>query len=325
MLSRLALSAARFVAVFFVGAGLVACQASPAPATSAHEEDAGTQPLRVAVSIAPLSWAAQGLAPAGSELVTLIDPQVSPHGATLSPSRARALIEADVVLLVGWNFEPTIERLLTTDSRPRTVLRLSDVLVAQGIEPPPLLLTHAQSHSHGQAHGHENGHGHDLVDPHAWLDPEAMRAWIDALSALFDADEAPRAALLDVCTGIDEAYRLALTNVTNRTLITHHDGFGWLAHRYGLEIATVIRPDGIGETRPSDIQRTVQAIQAWGLGAVFIEPQLGDRAAYRIRDLTGVDLIQVDPVGTEDWPETMLRNLEQLVEGLSRAPVARTS
>jgi zinc transport system substrate-binding protein len=304
---------------------LAACDGSrthapPSVDASAHP-GTETSGLSIAISIAPLRWAAEGLAPAGSEIITLIDPQVSPHGATLTPSRARALAEADVVLLVGWNFEPAIERVLAMDRRPRIVLRLSDVLQDSGIMPPPLLV----AHTHGGARNASDLHAHDLVDPHAWLDPAAMGAWIRALSDLFEADEAPRTALLDTCASVDEAYRQALIDLPNRALVTHHDGFGWLANRYDLEIATVIRPEGIGETRPSDIQRTVQAIQRLGLGAVFVEPQLGDRAAYRIRDLTGVELFQVDPVGTEDWPGTMLRNLEQLREGLQRPPVARSS
>ncbi len=308
--------------VILAALGLGACQVgSPSPAGSAASGTGDTAALRIAVSIAPLRWAADGLAPAGSDIVTLIDPQVSPHGATLTPSRARALAEADVVLLVGWNFEPAIERVLATDRRPRTVIRLSDVLAAEGIVAPMGVLTHTD----GERLGGVDAHAHDLVDPHAWLDPKAMCAWIRALSTLFGSEEAPREALLEACAQVDAAYREGLASLVNRTLITHHDGFGWLANRYGLEIATVIRPEGIGETRPSDIQRAVQAIQALGLGAVFIEPQLGDRAAYRIRDLTGVELIQVDPVGTEDWPGTMLLNLERLREGLARTVVTHTS
>jgi zinc transport system substrate-binding protein len=322
---------APFVAILMVALGSVGCQnMAPSPdglAGAGARGDAAGSALRVVVSIAPLRWAADGLAPAGSDIVTLIDPQVSPHGATLTPSRARALAEADVVLMVGWNFEPAIERVLAMDNRPRTVVRLSEVLEAEGIVPPPALVahTHGPIPARSGLRGPSDVHDHDLVDPHAWLDPKAMCAWIRALSALFEAAEAPRDALLEACSQVDAAYRDGLASIANRALITHHDGFGWLAQRYGLEIATVIRPEGIGETRPSDIQRAVQAIQMFGLGAVFIEPQLGDRAAYRIRDLTGVELIQVDPVGTEDWPGTMLLNLERLREGLARTGVTHTS
>ena len=313
----------------------------------------GSESLRVAVSIPPLAWTAQALAPEGSHVFSLVEPGVSPHGAALSPSQARDLAGADLVVLVGWNLEPAIERALVTGRNAPRILRMSEILEEAGIDPPPLFSydggqagsdshdhghedpddratpgTHehgrdhhqdqADTHEHGEsAHGH---HHHGPEDPHAWLDPGAMEALIRALAEALDAsDEAVDRALAEVEL-VDSEYREALAGVRRRILVTHHDGFGWLARRYGLNVGGVIRPGGLVETRPSDVARIVEVVERNSLGGIFVEPQFGDRAAMRIRDLTGVEIFVLDPLGSGDWPATMRANLVQLKEGLNREP-----
>jgi len=285
-------------------------------------EDGG---LRIAVSLPPLAWAAAALAPQGSIVTLLLDPGASPHGATLSASRARALAEADLILLVGWNFEPAMERILVADRSPRQVLRLSEVVADRGLTPPPLHRPGGSAGDPASQGGarddvYEDPHGHGPDDPHAWLDPLAMEAWVEALGKRLGAPREAIDSLLAITSEVDARYREELGPLTQRALVSHHDGLGWLARRYDLEVLAVLRPEGLVETRPSDLRRATEAIQGRGLGALFIEPQFGDRAALRIRDLTGVELVTLDPVGTIDWPATMRSNLEQLRRGLSASP-----
>lgn len=303
------------------------------PPGSAHSD---SETLRIAVSIPPLQWVAQSLAPEGARVVPLVDPGVSPHGAALSPSQARDLAGADVVLLVGWNLEPSIERTLATSRNSPRVLRMSEVLEDAGIVPPPLfsyeagLVEEAHDHAHsphGQddhpesdhdSHADHGHHHHGPEDPHAWLDPAAMEPWIRAVAEVLESDaEAVDRALTEVAA-VDREYRDALADVRRRVLVTHHDGFGWLVRRYGLEVGAVIRPEGLVETRPSDMARVMDVVRRYELGGIFVEPQFGDRAALRIRDLAGVELFVLDPLGSGDWPATMRANLIQLVDGLNR-------
>lgn len=289
--------------------------------------------LRAAASIPPLKWGFDALgstveAEWGAEL--LLDPGASPHDAALTPSRARALASADLVLLVGWDFEPQLERAL----RGGTVLRMSEVLARAGIHPPPLLAAgqgpDTQGHPH--AHGAENptGHGpdsdppgahaHSGVDPHAWLDPLAMAAWVEALGQELGIAESRVQQVLSEIAAVHAEYEAALGSVRTRTLVTHHEGWGWLARRYGLEVAAVLRPEGIVETRPGDLNRAVAAVRDNGLGVVFSERQIADRSVQRLADLTGTRILTLDPLGDGDWPTMMRRNLTLLVEGLNALP-----
>lgn len=295
-------------------------------------DSSGSETLRIAVSIPPLQWVAESLAPEGSRVVPLVDPGVSPHGAALSPSQARDLAGADVVLLVGWNMEPSIERTLAAARNSPRVLRMSEVLEEAGIVPPPLFsyeagLVETYDHAHSDPdkapHTGHTHHHHGPEDPHAWLDPAAMEPWIRAVAEVLEsAPDAVDRALAEVAE-VDREYTEALADVRRRVLVTHHDGFGWLVRRYGLEVGAVIRPDGLVETRPSDMARVMDVVRRNELGAIFVEPQFGDRAALRIRDMAGVELFVLDPLGSGDWPATMRANLTQLTEGLNREPATR--
>lgn len=297
----------------------VGCDAEPRSGDAEEASGIGDGGLRIAVSLPPLAWAAAALAPEGSDVTLLLDPGTSPHGATLSASRARALAEADLILLVGWNFEPAMERILLADRRPRQVLRLSEVVAEWGMTPPALHLPEGASKDPGSV-DQDHAHGHGPEDPHAWLDPLAMEAWVEALGERLGAPRETIDSLRAITSEVDARYREGLGLMTQRALVSHHDGLGWLARRYDLEVLAVLSPEGLVETRPSDVRRVTEAIQGRGLGALFIEPQFGDRAALRIRDLTDVELVTLDPVGTADWPATMRANLEQLQRGLSAPP-----
>lgn len=324
---------------------LLALASSACSAESPGSAESGSETLRIAVSIPPLQWVAESLAPEGSRVVPLVDPGVSPHGAALSPSQARDLAGADVVLLVGWNLEPSIERSLATSRNSPRVLRMAEVLEGAGIVPPPLfsyetglaeIHDHADSEPghehhedtapHAAGHAGHDGHHHGPEDPHAWLDPAAMEPWIRAVADVLGSSPHLVDRTLAEVAQVDREYREALADVRNRVLVTHHDGFGWLVRRYGLEVGAVIRPEGLVETRPSDVARVMEVVRRHDLGGIFVEPQFGDRAALRIRDLAGVELFILDPLGSGDWPATMRANLTQLTEGLNREPAPlRTS
>ena len=259
---------------------------------------------RVVATIGPLAWAATAL---GEESVHVLVPAgASPHGYELKPSDLGAIRSADLVVLVGAGFEPAVERVLAKRSREgQRVIRLTDLL-PEGESAP--------EHDHDHAPGEVCTHSH--LDPHAWLDPVMMRTLVGEVGeALGASEELIRAAQAE-CTTIDREYTAAISQLSARRIVTHHNAYGWLAQRYGLTVAAVLQPVLTNEPSPSDLERVADEVWAHGLRAVFIEPQFSPRGAARLRELTGVELMTLDPVGGRDWPKTMRANLAALVSGL---------
>lgn len=266
-------------------------------------------PTRIVVSIPPIAWAVKQLAPEDAKVTVLLAQGQSEHGASLTAADTTALRNADHVFLVGWGLEASAERVVRRPASWQRVHRLSRVVETSGID----LVSHTvpcddPSHNHIQ---------HYATDPHAWLDPIAMVEWVRAVGAALGASEDRIEALVSECRSIDDEYAAALSVVDQRRIVTHHNAYGWIASRYELEVAAVIRPNELLETTPGELNEAVEAVRAHGIDAVFIEPQFSGRAANRLRELTSVRLLTLDPLGSGDWPATMRSNLGSLVEGLS--------
>ena len=270
-------------------------------------------PTRIVVSIPPIAWAVQELAPEGTEIRVLLQQGQSEHGASLSASDAAAIRKADLVFLVGWGLESSAERLVRDPPSWQRVVRMSGVVEGADLDLPE------HDHEHGEEceHGCTGHHHHYATDPHAWLDPHAMAHWVRAVGDALGADAERIEELISICLEIDGEYASALADLPRRHIVTHHNAYGWIAQRYNLEVAAVIRPNELLETTPGELSAAVSAVRELGIGAAFIEPQFSDRAATRLRELTGVRLLPIDPLGSGDWPETMRSNLASLVEGLS--------
>lgn len=266
-------------------------------------------PTRIVVSIQPIAWAVERLAPEGAEVMVLLDQGQSEHGANLTASDTRQLRQADHVFLVGWGLESSAERVLQRKADWQRVHRLSHVIEHSGME-----ITTADTLCDDPSHNHIV---HSSTDPHAWLDPVAMAEWVRAVGAALGADQNRIDALVAECEAIDREYAAALADLDSRDIVTHHNAYGWIASRYDLHVAAVIRPNELLETTPGELNAAVETVRALRLDAVFIEPQFSGRAAERLRELTGVRLLTLDPLGDGDWPATMRANLAALVDGLS--------
>ena len=82
------------------------------------------------------------------------------HDFQLRPSQAANLDAADVVIWVGPEMSPWLERSLRGLGRDEGLALLdAPQTVTQGFEGEA-------GHDHGHGHGHDGGH--DGVDPHAW-------------------------------------------------------------------------------------------------------------------------------------------------------------
>lgn len=286
-------------------------------------------PVRVVVTIPPLAGLVKPLLPADSRLTMLMTPGRSEHGYEFSPSDVAALADADVVLYVGLGLEAPVERFLTRNRWPgRREVCLGVVLGMQELGKDP----HDHAHHH---HDHSHDHDHGDVDPHVWLDPLMMIAVVDAAAdAVRDAARAAdlltpaesarissaQAQLKARLIALDNTLEERLAPFKGAAIVTHHAAFGWLAKRYQLRVAEVIRHVEAAEPTPAQLAEVAAAIKRENVPVIFIEPQYDAAAAERIARLAGVRLGVLDPLGDGDYFAMMERNLDALVRGLAGEP-----
>lgn len=281
------------------------------------------KPPTVIVSVAPLrglvepmlidaGWAKPG------DVKTLIPPGVSEHGYEIPPSTLATLSRADIVLLVGIGLEPQVEKFLKDRPRPqRRVLIAGDELGMKA---------DAEHEHHDHDGDGECDHEHGAADPHVWLDPLLAEKLVPAIAfaliahagedaAAVQSIRLAEAAMLSRVRAVHDDYRTTLAKAKTRTLVVGHDAWGHLASRYDLK-TVAIKGLTATEPTPSSLAAATTAIREQGARAVFVEPQLNQRAGRRIARSTGVPVLVIDPLGDGDWVKLMQSNLAQLAKGL---------
>jgi ABC-type Zn uptake system ZnuABC Zn-binding protein ZnuA len=256
--------------------------------------------------------------------VTLMGIGVDPHTYVPTPSDTAAVHDAQVVFANGAGLESNLEEMIASAGGDAAEIHVSD-----GIEflPPP--------DKTGQVSSSEETHAHESdVDPHVWFSVPNVIHWTQnierALSAL-DPDNAGYyeqnaqayiAKLEALDTWIQEQVRSIPE--AHRKIVTNHPVFGYFADRYGLEQLGAVYPIN-PSTSPSaqDVAALQEAIQQYGVPAVFSETTVNPKLAQQVANDTGIKLVPLytgslggPGSGAETYIEMMRYDVTAIVEAL---------
>ncbi len=318
---RLRPAAAALAAI--AGLGLAGC------GDGAGTGDAsGGDRVKVVASTTHLADLARQVGGDAVQVTSLLKPNSDPHDYEPRPGDVRDVAQADVLLVSG----------LGLDGWAREVAGQAGgdaALVDVGASVPEKLEGgHAHEEGHDEeeaAHAGEDGEDHGEADPHWWQDPRNVAAAAQAIGrALADAgarvDAAPYVARV---RALDHrvAACMARIPVAGRKLVTDHDAFGYLAHRYDIEVVGAVIPSRTSQAQPSagDLAALARTIRAEGVRAVFPEAQLEPRLAQAIARRTGAKAdfrLFSDALGPEGSDSATVlgafaHNARELVRGLS--------
>jgi zinc/manganese transport system substrate-binding protein len=177
----------------------------------------------------------------------------------------------------------------------------------------------------------------DELDPHWWHDPRNVpRAVLRMAEGLVraapdrEAQVARRTnnyALL--VRAVDQEVARCMRSIprAQRKLVTDHDAFGYLAARYGLEVAGTVIPARTTLAQPSagELARLADTIQREHVRAVFPETSVSADAARAIARQTGADASHelygdtLGPPGSRGatYIGMLVANADSIVRGLT--------
>ena len=105
-------------------------------------------------------------------------------------------------------------------------------------------------------------------------------------------------------------------------MVTTHDAFGYLGHRYDLHLTGISGISPESEPSPARLAEVAAMVEADGIATIYTEPLLGDAIARTLKDETGVEVLTLDPVegitdasSGEDYLAVMRANLASLRQG----------
>jgi len=222
------------------------------------------------------------------EVTTLVGPNGDAHVYEPTPADARAVSEADLVVVNGLGLEGWMDRLIHTSGYKGPV-----VVASQGIKPREMTEEEEEEHEHGARHEHK-------IDPHAWQNLANGRTYVANIAKGLSSVD-PKGA--PVYKANADAYKAKLADLDKwvktefssipkekRRMITSHDAFGYLGAAYGV---TILSPMGVStESEPSagGVARLINQIRQEKITAVFIENVSDPRLVEQIGKESGVTL-----------------------------------
>lgn len=163
-----------------------------------------------------------------------------------------------------------------------------------------------------------------LYDPHSWLDPVLIAEEAQAIAKKLgeldpdnadyyqaNADEFEAEA-----NKLVEEYQPKFEKLKQKTFVTQHTAFSYLADRFGLTQLGIAGIDSDIEPNPRQMTEVKNFIEDYDVKIIFVEPNVSESAARVLSTETGADIMMLSPLETD--PENEQSYLENLKEQLDQ-------
>ncbi|MFO1422734.1 MAG: metal ABC transporter substrate-binding protein [Candidatus Competibacteraceae bacterium] len=251
---------------------------------------AWAEPLRVVATFSILADLVKNVGGEDVAVTTLVSADGDAHVYEPTPADAKAVGNAQLVVVNGLGFEGWMDRLVQSAAYKGEI-----VVASQGVTPRQMAEEKDEKEHHGQ-HRHE-GHDHGAIDPHAWQDLANGQIYVNNLvAALAKVDpthaeayrrrgEAYRAQLQETDRWVRA--QLAAIPPAQRRIITSHDAFGYFGMAYGVEFLAPVGWNTENEPSAKQIATLIRQIKREGTRALFVENMSDPRLIKRIADEAG--------------------------------------
>ena len=276
--------------------------------TDKSAEKKTAEPFRIVTSFYPMYVATINITDGvdGVEVYNMTKPQTGClHDYQLMTEDMKTLEKADAFVINGAGMEDFMDKVTEQQKK----LKVIDA--SRGIE----LI-----------------HDEEGDNPHVWLSVTDAIAQVrniadqlkEADPAHADAYEKNAAAYIEKLTALKSEMHAALDNVPHKDIVTFHEAFPYFAKEFNLNIIGVVEREPGTEPTPTELQETIEQVNALPTKVLFTEPQYSPAAAETIARETGAKIYTLDPVVTGEatpqaknaYIDTMKANMKVLKEAL---------
>jgi manganese/iron transport system substrate-binding protein len=292
--------------------------------------------LKVVATSSVLCDLTQTVAANTIDLTCLVKAGTDPHVYEPTPEDRKAIEDAQLVLYSGYDFEPSLIKLIKASSNPAP-----KVAVGEAAVPKPLMGEH--EHEHGEEHaetekpaeGETHAEGEE-PDPHVWHDAQngiqMVKVIRDNLTKAAPANAELYAknaqALTTELTQIDNWIKSQIATIpaASRKLVTTHDALGYYSAAYDIPVEGALQGISTDEkptaARITELTKEIKADQVPTIFAeVSANPKLIEAVAKEANvKLSGQELF-ADGLGEagsegETYPKMLIANTRAIVKGL---------
>jgi zinc transport system substrate-binding protein len=241
-------------------------------------------------SIKPISLIAADLLQGVAEVDTLLPEGASPHDYALRPSDRRRLSEADLLIWVGPQTEPYLEK----------IIEASDIEALAWQEEEE----HIDEPQEGTAKdGHEE-HDHEAMHP--WLSPESAEHFAEKITELLlakypensDKIEENLAKFLESLEALNNKAELQLADKKTIGFFVFHDAYQGLVSHYGLNQVGYFTLDPSRKPGAKHLSELRSQLEENKISCVFVEPQFSPAVIEAITRGLYINEGKLDPLAS---------------------------
>lgn len=284
--------------------------------------------VKVAVTIKPVHSLVLAVMEGAGKPALVIPGASSPHTYTLTPSKATALQNAQVVFQIAPEFEISLTPAINKIAAKAVKANFEDIPGLRMLKPRGTHHHHAEEKKHDDDHHdeHDKDHKKDAhhdehdkdhkkeahqdehdVDWHIWLDPKnaaAMTTHIAKVLAKTDPENATlyernSAKVRDRLKGLETELRSQLASVRGKRFVAFHDAYHYFTKRFGLSKPHFITLNPQAPASAAHLKELYGEIKKENISCIFAEPQFNQKLISTIATNTGAKTSVLDPLGAE--------------------------
>jgi len=263
--------------------------------------------------------------------VTTLTPQgAEPHDLELSPAHTRLISQADLVVFSS-GLQPSVDDAVKA-RQPKHVV---DAGTLATLETPhnehgPHGSHAAGGHADGEEHSVGDGHDHGFTDPHFWLDPTLLNQAAQGVAKQLELIDPTNAGtyqanaqkLATRLANLDQQFEQGLATCGERSIVTAHEAFGYLAKRYNFEQIGISGIDPEAEPSPAQIRSVKAQIADRNITTIFFEALTSPKVTKTLASDLGITAKLLDPIEglndpSQDYFSVQEANLAALRSGMN--------
>jgi manganese/iron transport system substrate-binding protein len=299
------------------------------PTTSSPQTASSDRPLVVATTSILCDLTKQ-VAAETIDLKCLVTAGVDPHVYQPTPEDRQAIERAKLILYAGYDFEPTLIKLVKATSNPAPKIAVQEVAV-----PKPLM---GEAREHGEEHGEgEERAGEETApDPHVWHNAQNGIQMVATISDNLKKLSPNNASTYnnnaqEITTELQQIDTWIKSEINTipaqqRKLITTHDALGYYVNAYGLSYEGALTGFSTEEApTAARLKDLVKEIKEAGVPTIFAEATNNPKLIQTVAKEANVKLSERDlfadglgETGTEGdtYQKMLIANTQTIVEGL---------
>lgn len=271
------------------------------------------KPLSIVTSISILADLTQQITGPDTKVTSLIGPEGEAHGFQPTPTDARLIANADLVIVNGLGLEGWMDRLIQASGYRGRVLALGE-----GI---PHLRQQEEE-------------GNKVSDPHAWQDIANVRFYVAHIADTLAATDPTQAEIFvgnarkldQELAELDQwvKQQIATVPMEKRVVLTSHDAFGYFGQAYGISFLAPVGISSEEEPSAETLKNLIEQIRSGKISTLFPEPKANRKILKTLAEETHAKIggaLYSDTLSLGDGPaphyQDMFRhNVPLLVEAM---------